>query len=174
TTNESTDEYALFTTEDGSSIYIVRVDSTLAEDEISAAAVAVALVDPEQELEPQAINDAITPKGVWKQYLYASADGSGTLSVAVVRLEGDAYYVFDITSPDQSALVSATPRLNELILSIEFSGALDLTGVEPMEFDDVMAADLETYVEQALEDYNVPGAAVAIVQNGEVVYSNGF
>src|SRR5690606_33595338 len=71
TTNESTDEYALFTTEDGSSIYIVRVDSTLAEDEISAAAVAVALVDPEQELEPQAINDAITPKGVWKQYLYA-------------------------------------------------------------------------------------------------------
>ncbi len=174
TTNESTDEYAHFTTVDGSSIYIVRVEADTAEDELAASGVAVALVDPEQELEAQAINDAITPKGVWKQYLYASADGSGTLSVSVVRLEGDAYYVFYITSPDQSALVSATPALNELILGIEFAGSLDLTGTEPLEFDDVMAADLETYIEQALEDYHVNGASVAIVQNGEVVYSNGF
>ncbi len=174
TTNESTDEYALFTTADGSSIYIVSVATTNAEDEAAAATAAIALVDPEQTLEAQQLNDAITPKGVWKQYVYVNADGSGELAVAVVRAEGDAYYVYYIISPDQSALVAATPALNEMLIGMEFVGALDLTGAEPLAFDDVMAADFESYVEQALEDYNVTGASVAIVQNGEVVYSNGF
>lgn len=173
-TDESTDEYALFTTEDGSRIYIVRVDAAAASDEFSAAAVAVALVDLEQTLEPQEIPDAITPKGIWKQYLYASADGSGPLSAAIVRREGDAFYVMYVASPDQVALAAASPALNQMLIGIEFAGALDLTDVEALAFDDVMAAELETYIEQALETYNVPGASVAVVQNGEVVYSGGF
>jgi CubicO group peptidase (beta-lactamase class C family) len=173
-TNESTEDYAQFTAEDGSSIYIVRVDPANATDEVSAASVAATLVDPEQALEPQEIQDAITPKGIWKQYVYVSPDGSGPISVAVVRQEGDAFYVFYITSPDQNALVSVTPALNEMILGIEFAGSINLSNVDPVTFDDVMAAELDTYIEQALVDYQVPGASVAVVHNGEVVYSTGF
>jgi CubicO group peptidase (beta-lactamase class C family) len=173
-TDESTDEYAQFTTESDSRISVVRVDPANATDELTAAAVAVALVDPEQAYEPQPIQDAITPKGIWKQFLYANADGSGPIAAAVVRQEGEAFYVVYIASPDLAALQADSPPLNEIIIGIEFANATNLTNIDPVAFDDVMTAELDTYVEQALSDYAIPGAAVAVVQNGEVVYSNGF
>ena len=37
-----------------------------------------------------------------------------------------------------------------------------------------LLADLEAYIEQNRESLNVPGAAVAIVQGGEIVYAEGF
>lgn len=37
-----------------------------------------------------------------------------------------------------------------------------------------LLADFETYVKQNREALNVPGAAVAIVQGGEIVYAEGF
>lgn len=35
-------------------------------------------------------------------------------------------------------------------------------------------ADLDAFITQALKDYNVPGAAVAVVENGKVVMAKGF
>jgi CubicO group peptidase (beta-lactamase class C family) len=173
-TDESTEEYAQFTAEDSSTIYIVRVEAENAPDELAATVVAVTVVDPEQTLEPQEINDAITPKGIWKQYVYVSPDGSGPISVAIVRKEGEAFYVMYVVSPDQQALVAVTPALNEMLIGIEFASAANLTNIDPVAFDDVMAADLDTYIEQALVDFQIPGASVAVVQGGEVVYRSGF
>jgi CubicO group peptidase (beta-lactamase class C family) len=50
----------------------------------------------------------------------------------------------------------------------------DLTGVTPLPLTGERRAAFEAYVARALAAYGVPGAAIAVVQNGEVVYLNGF
>ncbi|MBN1286289.1 MAG: beta-lactamase family protein [Anaerolineae bacterium] len=51
---------------------------------------------------------------------------------------------------------------------------VDLTGVEPLPVDDAIVAELEAYIVARMPDFDIPGAAVAIVQNGAVVYAKGF
>ncbi len=58
----------------------------------------------------------------------------------------------------------ATPR----------SGKPDLANVNPLPLTGEKRAAFEAYVAAALIRFGVPGAAVAIVQDGDVVYLNGF
>ena len=54
------------------------------------------------------------------------------------------------------------------------SGSADLTGVAPLPLTGERRAEFEAYVAEALLRFEVPGAAVAVVQGGDVVYLNGF
>jgi CubicO group peptidase (beta-lactamase class C family) len=51
---------------------------------------------------------------------------------------------------------------------------ISLVDATPRDFDDAMLADLNAYIEDAVERYGVIGASVAVVQHGEVIYTNGF
>jgi CubicO group peptidase (beta-lactamase class C family) len=50
----------------------------------------------------------------------------------------------------------------------------DLTGVDPLPLTGGRRAEFEAYIADALLRFQVPGAAVAVVQNGDVVYLNSF
>ena len=50
----------------------------------------------------------------------------------------------------------------------------DLTGATPLPLTGKRRAAFEAYIADALYRFDVPGAAVAVVQNGDVVYLNGF
>ncbi len=50
----------------------------------------------------------------------------------------------------------------------------DLTGATPLPLTGERRAAFEAYVADALYRFDVPGAAVAVVQNGDIVYLNGF
>ena len=50
----------------------------------------------------------------------------------------------------------------------------DRTGATPLPLTGKRRAAFEAYVADALHRFDVPGAAVAVVGNGEVVYLNGF
>lgn len=50
----------------------------------------------------------------------------------------------------------------------------DLSALTPRPLDDAQIGELEAYIERAMEQYSVPGAAVAIVQDGDIVYAQGF
>jgi CubicO group peptidase (beta-lactamase class C family) len=50
----------------------------------------------------------------------------------------------------------------------------NLTGVAPLLLTGERRAQFEAYVADALLRYGVPGASVAVVQDGELVYLNGF
>jgi CubicO group peptidase (beta-lactamase class C family) len=50
----------------------------------------------------------------------------------------------------------------------------DLTGATPLPLTGERRAAFEAYVADALDRFDVPGAAVAVVENGDVVYLNGF
>jgi CubicO group peptidase (beta-lactamase class C family) len=51
---------------------------------------------------------------------------------------------------------------------------VDLRGVAPATLTGDMLADIDTYVADTLARYGIPGATIAIVQNGEIVHLNGF
>jgi CubicO group peptidase (beta-lactamase class C family) len=50
----------------------------------------------------------------------------------------------------------------------------NLRGVEPLLVDEQIAAELTAYITAAMRRFNVPGVAVTIVQDGQLVYANGF
>jgi CubicO group peptidase (beta-lactamase class C family) len=52
--------------------------------------------------------------------------------------------------------------------------SVDLSGVAPLPLTGDRQAEFETYIADMLAMTGVPGAAVAVVQNGEVVYQQGF
>src|SRR5262252_1840586 len=51
---------------------------------------------------------------------------------------------------------------------------VDLGAVKPRAFDTALQAELAAYVRELMPRAAVPGAAVAVVQDGEVVYRQGF
>src|SRR5690606_17781802 len=50
----------------------------------------------------------------------------------------------------------------------------DLTGVQPLPLTGERLATFEAYVAAKLAEIQIPGAAVAVVQNGEVAFLQGF
>jgi CubicO group peptidase (beta-lactamase class C family) len=56
----------------------------------------------------------------------------------------------------------------------EASGTVDLSGVDPLPLAGDQLTEFETYITGMLVKTGVPGASVAVVQNGEVVYQQGF
>src|SRR5690606_40545451 len=49
-----------------------------------------------------------------------------------------------------------------------------LAGQTPLPFTDDLAADFESYIRAMLEKTHIPGASVAVIQDGKGVYVNGF
>ena len=52
--------------------------------------------------------------------------------------------------------------------------ALSLTSFAQTTTPDFIKNDLDAYIEQALKDWNVPGVAIAIVKDGEVILTKGY
>jgi CubicO group peptidase (beta-lactamase class C family) len=50
----------------------------------------------------------------------------------------------------------------------------DLTDVAPLPINATITDELERFINQWMPKFKIPGSAVAIVQNGKVVYSKGF
>jgi CubicO group peptidase (beta-lactamase class C family) len=50
----------------------------------------------------------------------------------------------------------------------------DLSGVAPAALTDEMLAEVDTYVSDAMGRFSIPGATIAIVQNGEIIHLSGF
>src|SRR3954470_10366538 len=81
--------------------------------------------------------------------------GSGRAVVAQV----------ETTVPGLLVTPIATPRTEE---------QPDLAGVAPLLLTGERRTTFEAYVADAITRFGVPGAAVAVVQAGEVIYSQGF
>ncbi len=106
------------------------------------------------------------------------ADGTGAdgafIAAGAYILEGRTYPSIVI-----STLSALQRRFSQyLIFSQSYRAtsamrdAADAGQAQP--WDAAMAADLRAFIADALEGLNVPGAAVAIVQDGRVVFAEGF
>lgn len=174
-TVEQRDGYAHLTDPDGQiDVYAL----TVPEADVEAALVAAwELVDPETERTPQDQQEVPSAPGVDQTLAVTYDDGleSGRLVQAVGQVVGDTTYVL-LAEGSVDAAIRRSSQM-EVILSGFTILSLDevvLAGVAPARLTPELLAELEAFIEEQLTAQSVPGAAVAIVQDGEVVHRQGF
>lgn len=168
------DGYArLASPNDGILIYVLTVQAA---DLASAVAGGWELVDPTFDRAIEERIDAPAQGGLDALSIisYEFDQASGRFYQAVARLYEDTYYLLlidgDITAIQQR---QAQISIIDSGFTITDLAETDLTGVDPLPVSEVLPA-LETFIEEGLAQFGIPGAAVAIVEKGEVVYSQGF
>lgn len=173
-TAEQRDGYAyLYSPEELIHVSIVVLDET---DPEAALAAAWAIVDPEFERElSDTIDMPTTDLDAFMFYSYKVEDEEDFIYQVEVRLVGEQAYVLifyaNLNEAQQRAAQLSIVDTGFNIAAVE---EVDLSGVAALPLDDALFGALEAYIADLLPRYNVPGAAVAIVRDGEVVYANGF
>jgi CubicO group peptidase (beta-lactamase class C family) len=167
----STADYGHFTSADpAADLYLLAVE---AEDVDTGIAAALQVILPGFAQQPAQSSDVPAPNGIWRQNIYVLENGE--LLVALGQQQANVTYAVIIRAA-QSALSALTPILNNVLLGVAITATgevIDLSAAEPLAFADVQA-EFAAYVEDVLARYAVPGAAVAVVQGGEIVYAGGF
>ena len=131
-------------------------------------------VVPDFALEPGDPLEPPSEPGVEKT-LVINYEGDNRVAQAFAQLYGGTAYLLLIEG-DLAAVQRRSAQVNIIASGFELSGLedADLTGTEPLAVNESITGELGAYVTDALERFGIPGAAVAIVQSGEVVYENGF
>jgi CubicO group peptidase (beta-lactamase class C family) len=173
-TVEEGEGYArLASPDDGILIYLLTVQ---ADDAASAAVQGWQAIDPAFDREVTEQTDAPAQGGLDGLSLitYEYDEANERFYQAVARLYDGTYYLLlidgDITAIQQR---QAQISIIDSGFTISALAETDLTGVEPRPVRDVLPA-LEAFIEEGLTQFGIPGAAVAIVEGGDVVYSRGF
>jgi CubicO group peptidase (beta-lactamase class C family) len=175
TVDEQDDYTVLRSPEDTIQAYFLTTDTA---DLRTAIDDAWAIVLPEFELEvAQEINDPqIAEDADVEEVLVLNYDGGNTRFAqgAAVRFEGVTYV--QLYDGELTAIQRRSAQVNVIASGYEITAQEreDLSGVEAQPVTDEMLAEIEAFVSEAIELADIPGAAVAIVQDGEVIYINGF
>ncbi len=122
------------------------------------------------DLEAISSNPATLPSGSWTQYIFVVGENIGAL---VTRFaDGNSYGMWFYGS--ESALDAAEADVVSMAVSYTSGAAVDLTGRVARDLTEADFAAITAFVTEALATYHVPGSAVAIVQNGQIVYASGY
>lgn len=153
--------------------YLVTVTAETAE---AAVAAGWQQVDPTFDA---AVTETLTPPadgGIEELAVvnYKFDEQQNTVYQAVAeRYEG--HYYLQLIAGDLTAIQQRQAQLN--IISTGFTitalATTDLTTAEPVPIETILP-QLERFIQEGLTTFGIPGAAVAIVQEGAVVYSRGF
>lgn len=153
------------------------------DDTTAALEAAWPIVDPEFDLEVnedsrQIIeNDPVLGPDIDRveSVFYDTGEDSEHIVQAVAQLVDGISYVFlvdgDLTAIQQRAAQVNIINTGFKVTSVEEA---DLSDAEPRAIDEALTGELAAYIEGLMEDAEVIGASVAIVADGEVVYSEGF
>ena len=98
-----------------------------------------------------------------------------TIYQAVAQIVGDQSFVI-LFEGELADVQKRAAQIGIINSGFKITGVeeADLTGVETRPVDDEIIASLETYINDLMPRFKVPGAVVAIVQNGEIVYTGAF
>lgn len=169
----SAQEYNTLTDPDGAiKVYVLSVESNNTEQGLKAA---WAIVEPAFALQPAKIK---TPpqEGVEQvaKVTYQTDDPQRAVSATGQLVQGRVYAI--LTDGTAEAIDRRQSQLTIIQTGYDIKAVkkVDLTGVAPQPFDARMQAELEAYIAEAMPRADIPGAAVAIVQNGRIVYEKGF
>ena len=160
--------------EGGITVYALTVEGT---DVAAAIDAAWRQVEPGFDEEPEDTTEVPAPPGVEQLVVvtYDSGGESGTVVQGVGQLVDGVVYVL-LADADVTAATRRAAQIQILLTGFTPTGVdlADLTGVAPRQLTDELLAEFETYVASSLDQFAIPGAAVAIVQDGAVVYEQGF
>lgn len=153
----------------------VHVVVSQGEDLEGAIAQAWATAEPDLELEPDQTFEPPASGGIERTLVTTyDADDETRFYQASAQLHDGTIYSMLV----DASLVAFQRRTAQVgIVSSGFTisavDQVDLSGAEPLAVDD-MIGELEVFITTILEDFGIPGAAVAIVEDGEVAYAEGF
>jgi CubicO group peptidase (beta-lactamase class C family) len=174
-TIEARDGFVALTEPDGD--YHVYAMAIAEADPEAALRAAWELVEPDSNRVAVESLEIPAPPGIDQFVVVRYDDGlvSGRAVEAAAQLVGELTFVLlfegDVETSVRRASQIGIIATGFTILAVERT---DLSGVMPRRFTPAMLAELESYIDEALVANDVPGAAVAIVQNGDVVYRQGF
>src|SRR5690606_17361437 len=110
------------------------------------------------------------------QIIYEDGSGENERLVMVFaqQYEGIGYYWLiqgTVTALQQRQSQAAIIETGFQINAIEQD---DLSGAEAGAVTPELIAELESFIEQAMDEWDTPGVSIAIVDSDEILYSNGF
>lgn len=164
---------ALSDPDDGIQISLVVLPGT-GEAMEEAVKAAWTLVAPARSLEPVETLEPPSSQGVERTILVNYAiEGERVFQALAQQVEGHTYLL--LVDADLAALQRRAAQVQIVATSFEITALskADLSGVSPRDVRDVLP-ELERFIERSRERFGIPGASVAIVQDGEVVYAKGF
>jgi len=172
-TAASQDGYTLLRNPNGQiEIYLLVLEGVTIED---AAAQAWARVDPTFNLTPQSVEDAPSRPGVTRTLYHDYDTGEANLVLAATEAAGDLVYV-TLVHGAMSEVAQRGAQINIILGGLTLTGVatVDLRGVMPKSLTPALLDEFRTYVEDVLVRFDVPGAAIAVVQGDKVVFLEGF
>ncbi len=108
------------------------------------------------------------------QVVYVTPEAEGRVVVAVARRIGAAWHLALIDGAP-AALDRRGAQLNAIILDMEVPGVdTESYAGRPAQLDEARLQAWGDFVEEARAMTGVPGAAVAVVHGGKIVYERGF
>ncbi len=157
--------------EGGILVHVVVAETGAAEEAVAQAWADVADFDlePYETLEPP--SDTGVDRTLVMNY---DAGDPQQVRQAVAQVVGEQTYML-LVEAELSELQRRSAQLQVVASSFRIASVEDddLSGLEPGAVADVQT-ELERFVHVAMETLGIPGAAIAIVQGGDIVYSGGF
>ncbi len=147
-------------------------------DAMKAVAAAWQRAAPGFARAPQQDPDTPPPAGGWDavtRIAYQTTTAEHREVSALARRYGATTYVALIDA-DAAAIARRGAQLDTALGTLHPNGMHEesFAGETPRPIDDARAAELDAFIAHALARLEVPGAAVAIVQGGKVVYERSF
>lgn len=145
-------------------------------DPLAALAESWQRVDPAFARAPAAVQEP-PPTGGVERVVVAGYDNSNQQRVLTGRGQLYQEVTYVLLFDADSAALQRRYAQTEVIRSGYTISALpqvDLRAVTPARVDTAITTELAAFTERMLAQFKVPGAAVAVVQDGKVVYLNGF
>lgn len=164
----STDErVGTFSTPDGLTAAFTAV---AAPEDTSGQAALLVLFGADASASPIETTTFTHSSGTWTQQVYLAEDQVGILISQ--HQDGISYGLYFVGTGEQ--LGAATPQLLDVIGTFTIGLPIDLSELTARTLTADDFADLAAYIEAAHVEFNIPGVSVAVIQNGEVVYTGGF
>ncbi|MCC6790998.1 MAG: beta-lactamase family protein, partial [Thermomicrobiales bacterium] len=176
-TVEETDEYAvLVDPDDELAVYLLIVTAPTAEEAVPIVLeIAGAGFDP-AETEPVSSQTVPSAPDVDETVVvtYLSPDGQSVAQVIAQRIDSTVYCMIFAGSLEAGTKRNSQLQVIASGFTIESLDQVDLSEVEPAELTPELLAELEAYGEELLVRLEMPGASMAIVLDGEIVWTKGF
>lgn len=158
--------------EDAIKVYVVVVPGESAEEAIAAA---WAVAEPSFSLAPAGATELPSVPGIDETISVSYDAGDQRIVETIGQRVDDQVYVL-LFDASMDAVVRRSPQLQIIQTGFTIAGTeqADLANVRPATLTPELLGELEDYISEALEQAHIPGAAVAIVQDGQVAYLKGF
>ncbi|CAA9557061.1 MAG: Beta-lactamase [uncultured Thermomicrobiales bacterium] len=172
---ETVDGRGVLTDPDG--LIVVHALTLEGTDPVAAVGEGWRRVDPAFAREPIDVQEPPPPANVERLAVvtYDGGEASGRVVQGVAQIADGVAYVL-LYDADLLTAQRRLSQLSEIDSGFAITGAVevDLAGVRPATLTPEQFAEFDAFAADLLARTEVPGAAIAVVQDGRIVHSKGF